>query len=258
MITSNVKQKQEVTVIKRMKSLTKVNPIFSACKDLGLLNTGFFLASFALIIVFETTKQQSGTISTTWIVIGVLTYTVFASYFGYFFTFLLPRSYRKKAVLPYLQNRAKNIGLTISYVLADLIQKGNAGDANKRDRSNDELVEICKTIEVYQTFPSNFLRNEPFVDFYEYFSSHAAAINEMIGKIMSFSDVLTVQQIEILLELERATDWALTRNIKFSAGTVDGKPATVYIQDSYAYSINQIRRNSMDLLATLGMKGSVS
>lgn len=241
-----------------IKLKRKFKPLYSASLELGITNIIVFVASFIIILKFEIAKLQSPqSVTIEWIIISVLTYTIFASYFGYFFTYLLPRNYKKEAIMFYLQRRASDIAISISYIIMDLISKSNSGDENNRNRSVEELKQMCLKINSYQKFPSHFERNEPYLDFFEYFSFNSNRMNGIIEKLLSYSDVLTEHQVKLLLEMEKDTDSQLTSNIKFSNGMIDGNPATSFIPDAYASVIDRLRKNSQSLLISLGIGNSV-
>lgn len=141
--------------------------------------------------------------------------------------------------------------------MLDLITKSNSGDANIRDRSDDELIEICGKINPFQTFSSHFERHDPYTDFYEYISFISSSMNQTIEKLLFFSDILTQEQIQILLNMEKDTNSPMTKNIKFSAGTINGQPTASTIPDSYAYLINRLRKNAQSLLDSFEIGGSV-
>jgi hypothetical protein len=211
-----------------------------------------------IIYLFENQKLQVAATSLTWTLTGFFAYTVFAIYVGWFGTFLLPRQYKRHNVLFYLQRRATDIALAISFVIMDLINKSNSGDANDRDRSDADLANICLKIDPYQSFDAHLERDESYVDFYEYFSSVAGYMNSIIERLLTFSDVLTPAEIQILLRMEKETNSPMTRNIKFSSGMIDGKPAPATIPDSYAYVINRLRRDSKTLLDSFEIGNSVT
>jgi len=231
--------------------------IISALLELGILNGSLFFGSFMFILYSENRKVHEE-VSILWIVLGVLGYTIFAAYFGYFFTYLVPRHVKRNAVLFYLQRRATDLGIAVSFILMDLIRASNRGDANKRDRSNEELIEICRLVNPYQAFLSHFERHEPYVDFYEYYSFIADSMNRTIEKILFFSDVLTQEQIQLLLEMEKETNSHLSRNIKFPCDMSSADPLVLGIPDAYAYSINKLRSNSMKLLSSVGRPNSIA
>ncbi len=155
----------------------------------------------------------------------------------------------------YLQRRATDIASTVSLVLLELIHKSGVGDANRRDRSIEELIDICDKVEAYQKFPAYLERNDPYVDFYEFFSHNASRINEMVEKLLTFSDVLSENQISILLEFEKDTNSPMSRNIKFSGGNLIRQQG--YIPDSYAHVLSRMRKNANALLKSLGIEGTV-
>lgn len=234
----------------------KTKPIRSAFDELGLHNFPFF-GSFIIIFFFEDAKQLEVTISREWIIIGTFSYAIFAVYFSWFFAYLLPRNYKRQAVLFYLQRRATDIAIAISYILMDLITKSDSGDANERNRSDEELAEMCDKINPYQKFSSHFERNDPYIDFYEYFSFIANTVNQTVEKILFFSDVLTQEQIQILLNIEKDTNSPMTKNIKLASGMIQGQPVTATIPTAYASVINRLRKNSQSLLDSLEIQGSV-
>lgn len=236
----------------------KLKPIGSSFEELGPINTIAFVISFIFIFFFENEKQSLQPISTRWIIVGIFSYAIFAVYFTWFFTYILPRHYKKQAILFYFQRRSMDISISISFILMDLITKSKSGDANQRDRSDEELIEICSKIDPFQEFKSHFERHDSYSDFYEYYSFIANSINQTIEKVLFFSDVLTNNQIETLLQLEKDTNSAMTKNIKFSAGTINGKPAPASIPDAYAYSINRLRKNSKVLLESFEMDSSIT
>jgi hypothetical protein len=239
-------------------SNSRIYQFYLAYKELGFFNLILSLSSFIAIILFEYHKIREPNISVIWIIIGVISYTVFASYFGYFFTYLLPLNLKRNAALPYLQTRAKDIAMIVSFIILEIITKSKSGDPNNRDRSDNELIEMCRKIEVYQTFRPFLERNEDYKDFYEYFSFNAKLINDLIEKIIQFADILNDEQLSILLNLEKNTNSALTRDIKFTAGKVGEKSVTQVIPDSYAYLINSLRNDSKSLLATLKLSETVA
>jgi hypothetical protein len=235
----------------------KARPIATAIEELGL-HTYSFLGSFILIFFFEFTKQSESQLAPGWIVAGIISYTVFAFYFGWFFTSILPRHYKRHRMMFYLQRRMTDIAISVSFMIMDLIQKANAGDPNNRDRSDGEMVSICQSVKVYQVFKSHFERNEPYADFYEYFSFLALSINANVEKILMFPDILTQEQIRMLLMIEKDTNSPMTRNIKFSAGTINNEPAPAFIPDAYAYVINGLRKNANALLESIDIPNSVA
>lgn len=236
----------------------KLKPIFAAIEEVGALNVFLFLGSFILIFFFEDAKQLPAPISTRWIIIGIFAYTIFAVYFAWFFTHILPRQYKKYALLFYLRRRATDLAIAVGFVLLDLIEKSKIGDPNQRDRSDDELIEICRTINPFQRFSSHWERHDPYDDFYEYFSSIAIQMNITIEKMLFFSDILSQEQIQTLLKMENDTNSPLTKNIKFSAGMINNEPAPAFIPEAYAYVINRLRKNSQYLLDSFEIGGSVT
>lgn len=242
----------------RIINSVKLKPLGAAVEDLGTLNTFLFLGSFILIFFYEDAKQLQDTISTRWIIIGVFAYIIFASYFTWFFTYLLPRQFKKHALLFYLRRRATDLAIVVSFLLLDLIEKSKSGDPNQRNRSDDELIEICSKTSPFQAFSAHWERHEPYVDFYEYFSSIANHMNVTIEKMLFFSDILTQKQIRTLLEMENDTNSPMTKNIKFSAGMINNEPAPAFIPEAYAYVINRLRKNSQYLLDSFEIGGSVT
>jgi hypothetical protein len=237
---------------------SRIQPIFSAFRELGLFNTTFFGSSFIVIFLLEKAKQSDPQLSSWWIIAGIISYTVSAFYFGWFFTSILPRHYKRQAVIFYLQRRSMDISISVSMMIMDLIRKADAGDTNDRDRSVEEMIAICRKVKVYQKFSSNFERNEPSTDFYEYFSFVSEHINSLVEKILTFADVLTEEQIGILLNLEKDTNSPMTKNIKFSSGVINGEPAPAYIPDSYGHVIKKLRENSKALMNSMGIPGAVA
>ncbi len=236
----------------------KLKPIGTAFEELGVLHTFVFLGSFVIIFFFEDVKQDQAPLSSRWLIAGIISYTVFAFYFGWFFTSIVPRNYKRHGVISYLQRRTMDISILISFVIMELIERGNGGDPNKRDRSDEELAAICGRVKVYQTFKPHFERNDDYADFYEYFSFIATQINATAEKILLLVDVLTEEEIRILFQIENDTNSALTRNLKFSAGKIDNQPATAYIPEAYAYAINRLRKNSKALLRSVGIPDSIA
>lgn len=220
----------------------------SALKELGMTNSIIFLVSFIAIFLFEDIKQSTAHTSAVWLATGIVAYALFGFYFGWFFATILPKNFKRQRILFYLQQRASDISVAISGVLLDLLIKAGDENPNERDRPINEMIEICERIDPYQKFKSHFERNEDYQDFYEYFSFISSHVNAITEKILVHADVLSAKEIQILLDLEKSSNSALTKNIKLSSGSVASS-----IPEPYAREINNLREDSKALLESFGI-----